>query len=363
MPRKISINNNVEAIDLFCGIGGLTYGLNKAGIKVIAGLDFDNSCEYAYEKNNNAPFISADISDYSSEKLINKYSDGAIKVLVGCAPCQTFSKHTQKNPNRISDKKWTLLNSFSEKVESISPDIISMENVPGLVKYEIFKNFLNILQCLGYHVNYEIVKCEEYGIPQFRRRLVLLASKFGEISLIRATHKASSEYRTVKDVIGAMPKIIAGATHPKDKLHKSSELTKINLERIKQSKPGGTWRDWDPSLLPECYKRSSGQSYSSVYGRLSWNKPSATITTQFNSFGTGRFGHPVQDRALSLREGAMLQTFPKNYKFVKAWEEVPIKHAGRHIGNAVPVRLGEVIGKSILLHIKGAFSEGRQVGY
>ncbi len=352
MPRKISIDNNVEAIDLFCGIGGLTYGLNKAGVKVIAGLDFDNSCEYAYEKNNNAPFISADISDYCSEELIQKYSVGAIKVLVGCAPCQTFSKHTQKNKERSSDSKWNLLYSFSNKIEEMMPDIISMENVPGLIKYEVFTDFTEKLSSLGYFVNYKIVKCEEYGIPQYRRRLVLLASRFGEISLIKETHKSHENHKTVKDAISALSRLSAGTSDVKDNIHRTSVLSELNLQRIRQSKPDGTWRDWDSTLLPECYKKASGQTYTSVYGRLSWGKPASTITTQFFSYGTGRFGHPVQDRALSLREGAILQTFPKNYKFTKPWAAVNLKAIGRQIGNAVPVRLGEVIGKSILLHVR-----------
>lgn len=136
-----------------------------------------------------------------------------------------------------------------------------------------------------------------------------------------------------------------------DSLHRCPKLSKINLERIRQSRPGGTWHDWDKKLLPNCYKKASGKTYSSVYGRMRWDMPSPTITTQFYAYGTGRYGHPEQNRAISLREGAILQTFPKNYKFVKHKETITYKILGRHIGNAVPPKLGEIIGKSIKKHL------------
>ena len=358
MARQIKISKKVEAIDLFCGVGGLTYGMRKAGIKVLAGLDFDKTCSYAYKFNNDSEFINADISTFPSENLSIKYSRKAIKVLVGCAPCQTFSKHTQKNKDRKSDVKWNLLYSFSEKIRSVNPDIISMENVPELTKYNVFKDFIQSLRDLNYHVIHQIVKCEEYGIPQRRRRLVLLASKFGEIQLLQPTHKSQEIQKTVEMAIKDLPPLSAGDTDPKDPLHRSSILSEINLKRIKNSKPNGTWRDWPKELLPACYRRETGKTYSSVYGRLSWKKPAPTITTQFFSYGTGRFGHPSQDRALSLREGAILQTFPRNYKFIEPGSNLTLKVIGRHIGNAVPVRLGEVIGKSILLHLKGVDNGG-----
>ena len=134
-------------------------------------------------------------------------------------------------------------------------------------------------------------------------------------------------------------------------MHQSSKLDISNLKRIQNSKPGGTWRDWPKDLLVECHKRNSGATYSSVYGRMEWKKPSPTITTQFNRYGTGRFGHPKQDRAISLREGAILQTFPKKYKFAKG-KDFSATIIARHIGNAVPPKLAEIIGNSIQQHIK-----------
>jgi len=347
----------IQSIDLFCGSGGLTYGLRKAGLDVIAGLDSDSTCQYAYEANNKSVFINADISTYSGSKLAALYEKDAVKVLAGCAPCQTFSKHTQKVKNRESDKKWNLLYQFSNKIQAIQPDIVSMENVPGLAKYQVFEDFLATLYAMGYNVSHKVVACEKYGIPQMRRRLVLLASKLGKIELIPYTHPNREDYVTVEDVLGVSSKyhlarISHGESDSGDRLHKSATLSEINLKRIRSSHPGGTWRDWDEKLLPECYKKDSGKTYSSVYGRMSWEKPSPTITTQFYVYGTGRFGHPEQDRAISLREGALLQTFPKTYKMVPPQKSVSVKILGRHIGNAVPVRLGEVIGKSIREHVK-----------
>ena len=350
----------IQSIDLFCGSGGLTYGLRKAGIDVIAGLDSDLTCQYAYEANNKSVFINADISTYPASKLSALYAKDAIKVLAGCAPCQTFSKHTQKIKNRENDQKWNLLYQFSNKIQDIKPDIISMENVPGLAKYQVFEDFLATLAVMKYKVSYKVVACEKYGIPQTRRRLVLLASKLGKIELIPYTHPNLEDYVTVGDILGVsskchLPKINHGESDLADKLHKSATLSEINLKRIQSSRPGGTWSDWNENLLPECYKKDSGKTYSSVYGRMSWGKPSPTITTQFYVYGTGRFGHPEQDRAISLREGALLQTFPKTYKMIPPHREVSVKILGRHIGNAVPVRLGEVIGKSIVQHLGGYY--------
>ena len=249
------------------------------------------------------------------------------------------------------------MRSFAQYIEDIKPDIVSMENVPELHKYDIFEDFLKNLDELGYHTSYKIVDCSKYGLPQKRRRLVLLASKHGEIQLIPET--SIEKKLTVRDVLSGLPVISQGQIDESDPLHRSAGLTEINLKRIKQSKPGGTWRDWDESLLPECYKKPSGKSFGSVYGRMEWDKPSPTVTTQFYSFGTGRYGHPEQDRAISLREGALLQTFPRDYKFFEDVNNVSIGTISRHIGNAVPVDLGKIIGMSINKHLEN-IKNGRQ---
>ncbi len=343
-------NKEVKVIDLFCGVGGLTCGLKKAGLNVVAGFDSDETCQYAYEYNNKAKFVCADISNLDSKEIKRFYKKNDIKILVGCAPCQTFSKQTNKYKNRVHDKKWTLLNYFTQHINNIEPDIISMENVPELTKFDIFDDFKSNLENKGYNVSYQIVNCSEYGLPQKRKRLVLLASKLGNIELIKPNpHKKK---RNVEDVLKGLPYLEAGQVDKKDPLHRCPKLSEINIKRIKQSKPGGTWRDWDKSLLLECYKKPSGETYSSVYGRMRWDTPSPTMTTQFYIYGTGRYGHPEQNRALSLREGAILQTFPRNYKFVKNGETITYKVLGRQIGNAVPVDLGKIIGESIQKHLK-----------
>lgn len=344
-------NRKIIAIDLFCGIGSLTYGLNKSGIKVVAGVDIDEKCKFAFEENNDALFIHKSIKEITSKEILKLYPAQSLKVLVGCAPCQPFSKHTQKEKDREAKEDWGLLYHFFELIKKVKPVVVSMENVPQIVKHKVFSDFIEGLESENYHVNWQNVYCPDYGIPQNRRRLVLLASKLGEIKLMAPTYKPEN-YKTVKMAIGNLEPIKAGTSSKKDRLHKSAGLSKVNLKRIKKSIPGGSWRDWDEKLRTACHRKESGDTYGSVYARMKWDKPSPTVTTQFFSFGTGRFGHPEQDRAISIREGAILQTFPKRYKFIPSSSPVEIKRLGRYIGNAVPVRLGEIIGKSIIKHFK-----------
>lgn len=353
LPRQKKTTIQHTIIDMFCGVGGLTHGLKREGLNVIAGYDLDKSCKFAYETNNTgAVFIDKDIEKVSGEEISNQYSQGDIKILVGCAPCQPFSTYSRK---RDEKDDWKLLYSFGRLVQEVKPDIISIENVPELAsekRFNVFSKFLKMLEENNYHISWEIVKCQDYGIPQVRSRLVLLASRLGEIKLIPKTH-TQKQYKTVRQAISKLSRIKAGESSQKDRLHTASHLSDKNLERIKASKPGGSWKDWDDKLVASCHKAISGKSYVSVYGRMEWDKPAPTITTQFYGFGNGRFGHPTQNRAISIREGAILQTFPKGYKFLAPKEKVNIKKLGRHIGNAVPVRLGQVVAKSIKKHLEG----------
>ena len=346
----MALRKSIEAIDLFCGIGGLSYGLKKAKIVVRAGLDVDASCKYAYEKNVQAKFIEADIANYDMTQLKGYYSKNSIKVLVGCAPCQPFSTHSRKIKNKKIDKRWNLINSFLDAAKELNPDIISMENVPGLIKTDVFDKFKNNLISLGYTIKYKTINCSKYGLPQHRRRLVFLASKFGTLELLDPSDITNKTHKTVRDAIGKLEPIEAGEQSSTDYLHKSSELSELNLKRIKASKLGGTWHDWPKELIANCHKKPSGKEFMSVYSRMEWDKPSPTITTQFLGFSKGRFGHPEQNRALSLREGAILQGFPPSYEFGKKGEKLKSTVIGRLIGNAVPVNLGTVIGKSIIKH-------------
>lgn len=338
----------IYAIDLFCGAGGLTHGLMRAGIDVRLGVDIDPVCQYPYVANNNARFLLKSVDELEASELDRHYRKNGIKLLAGCAPCQTFSTYNQKATE--SDKRWWLLRQFSRLVDELSPELVTMENVPRLIEQNVFDEFVSGLECKGYLVTYQIVNCAAYGVPQQRNRLVLLASKFGPISLL-APEQFGKRPRTVKEAIGKLPPLEAGTSHPKDPLHQSSALSEINMQRIKASRPGGTWRDWPSELVADCHKKSSGKTYPSVYGRMTWEEPSPTMTTQFFGFGNGRFGHPEQNRAISLREGAILQSFPPNYKFTRPGEQVCQKSIGRLIGNAVPVTLGEVIGTSLMSHV------------
>lgn len=343
---------NIVAVDLFCGIGGLTHGLTLAGIPVVAGFDIDESCRFSYEENNNAEFICKDIAQVNRFDLESYYHENAVRILVGCAPCQPFSRYSgryRKNGN--TDEKWALLYSFESLIKDCKPEIVSMENVPGLMQERVFNDFRNSLLSLGYSIDVNVIDCASYGVPQSRKRLVLLASRLGNISLIPPTYDKKS-YLTVRDSIGNLPPIQDGETYVTDPLHSASKLSTINKKRIKQSKQGGTWRDWDENLKLICHKKESGLSYASVYGRMEWDKPSPTITTQFFGYGNGRFGHPEQDRAISLREGAILQSFPPDYIFYDPCNTTSRREIAAHIGNAVPVMLGQAIGISIKKHLE-----------
>lgn len=351
-PRPV---NNPVAVDLFCGAGGLTRGLLDAGIAVVAGYDTAEICRFPFEKNN-APalFQNQDVAELEGADLEHHYSQGSVRILVGCAPCVTFSRYTQRL-NRTRDPKWALLRQFARLIRELEPDIVSMENVPELQYHSIFKEFLRTLRSGGYHFSSDaekrVVYCPDYGIPQHRSRLVVLASRFGPIEMIPPTHRPK-EHRTVRDVLSRLPSLDAGQRSARDRLHRASALSTLNLRRIRHSKPGGTWRDWPKDLVADCHKAETGETYPSVYGRMEWDRPSPTITTQFYGFGNGRFGHPEQNRGLSLREGAILQSFPRTYAFVKPRTTYSVKDVGRMIGNAVPVRLGKAIGRSIKAHLE-----------
>ena len=352
--------SDVACIDLFCGAGGLTHGLIQAGIPVVAGIDVDAACRYPYEANNGAKFLIKDVQNVKPSDLVKMYGDAKIRILAGCAPCQPFSTYSQRY-DTLTSPRWPLLYQFARLVKSVRPDIVTMENVPLVEKHAVFDDFVATLQKLGYKVWQQVVDCTQYGLPQTRRRMVILASLVGPIELVAPTYKKA---RTVRQAIGRLPAIEAGSTHDRDAFHVTSRLSDLNLERIRASVQGGTWRDWPDALVAECHRRETGRTYSGVYGRMTWDDPSPTITTQFYGFGNGRFGHPDQDRAISLREGAVLQGFPKKYAFVPKGSPIHFKALGRMIGNAVPVALGKAIGQSIVTHLgidgrgAGADSEG-----
>lgn len=339
----------IDAIDLFCGAGGLTAGLRRSGVHVHAGYDIDLNCRYAYERNNHATFVAKSVEDVSAEEVTAWYRPGRIKLLAGCAPCQPFSTYNQGRDTR-NDRKWPLLYAFKRLIEGVQPELVTMENVPDVTKHKVYHDFVAALESQGYFVWTDRVSCNEYGLPQRRRRHVLLASKLGPISLIPSTH--SNTPVTVEEAIGHLPRLAAGDCDPTDPLHRAASLTPVNLRRIIYSRPGGTWKDWPEDLRAKCHQKESGKTYPSVYGRMRWDEPGPTMTTLCYGFGNGRFGHPEQNRAISLREAATLQSFPLDYEFMPI-EKINFKSVGRMIGNAVPVRLGEVIGISLMRHLQG----------
>jgi DNA (cytosine-5)-methyltransferase 1 len=358
VPQKTKTKNadrrptaaRIKAIDLFCGAGGLTRGLEDAGIDVVKGVDIDPACEYPYTKNNKATFVKKSVEKITAAEFSKDLAGAAYTLLAGCAPCQPFSTYSRGQSDK-TDKRWNLLNQFGRIAKELKPDFVTMENVPRLAEQAVFEKFVTDLENEDFSVFHAVVNCADYGVPQQRQRLVLLASKHGPIEMIAPTVKPES-YKTVRDVIEDLPCIKAGSSCSDDPLHMCSKLSALNLKRIRASKAGGTWRDWDEDLVAACHKKKTGKTYPSVYGRMAWDEPSPTVTTQFYGFGNGRFGHPRQDRAISLREGAILQSFPRDYDFVAKGETIYIKTVGRLIGNAVPVKLGRAIGKSIKRHVE-----------
>lgn len=338
----------IEAIDLFCGAGGLTYGLERVGIDVKVGIDVDPACAYPYNRNNKARFLEKDVSEVSGSDLKKYFTSGSIKLLAGCAPCQPFSslRHGEDTSN---NKKWSLLVHFARLVRELKPELVTMENVPGVSKFLPYNQFVHSLHKLGYRFESAVVNCADYGLAQERKRFVLMASRLGEINIPKGSR---TNRKTVRQVIGKLPVIQAGQTSQMDHMHKARNLSPLNLERIMHSQPGGNWLDWPEHLRLDCHKKTTGQTFKSVYGRMRWDSSSPTVTTQASNIGTGRFVHPDQHRAITLREAAMLQSFPKTYRFAATEAECSFSTVGRLIGNAVPPALGKAIGRTFTKHVQ-----------
>jgi len=342
----------ISAVDLFCGAGGLTHGLVRAGVRVEAGIDIDPLAQYAYSANNSgARFLAWDVSKKSTRAVSTLFGAG-YRLLAGCAPCQPFSKLTN---GQAVHKSWDLLDNFARLAGAIRPELVTMENVPELAARgrPVFDNFLRGLDRAGYSTSWKIVNCSDYGTPQSRKRLVLLASRLGPISVPAGKYAEPSRCRTVRATISDLPPIKSGEVHPSDRLHVAARLSPLNMERVRATpRDGGTKDDWPRRLLLDCHQRESGARYHSVYGRLWWDKPAPTMTTLCNGIGNGRFGHPEQDRAISLREAAMLQSFPKGYEFWPKDKKLHAKAVARLIGNAVPPALGFALGTELMRHIR-----------
>lgn len=365
MSQKISDNifneSIIEGIDLFCGVGGLSCGLAAQGIRVVAGIDVDPACQYPYEANHEgAKFLLRDVSTVEGEELNAIWTPGVVRLLAGCAPCQPFSSYA--NTSTVDKAKWRLLLEFARLVDESQPDLVTMENVPRLQQAQPFKDFLRVLKRGKYQVAYAVVNAADYGTPQQRKRLVLVASRLGPVAVPEPTHKGAENWVTVRQAVGHLKKLKDGQSCKSDPLHIASALSQLNRSRIRASKPGGTWRDWPQQLVAACHQRESGKHSTGVYGRMEWDKPAPTMTTLCNGYGNGRFGHPEQHRGISLREAAIFQSFPETYRFAREGENVVIKTVGRLIGNAVPPKLGEAVARALYASVSAAMSPVERTG-
>lgn len=341
---------SASVIDVYCGAGCLSHGFLAEGFSVECGIDIDEHCRHAYESSNQAEFLCRDVLDMKTHEVGAMFNRSVPTVLAGCAPCQPFSQYNVHN----SDPKWVLVDRFAGLVEHVQPDVVSMENVPQLLTFKggrTFQSFLKTLSEAGYRTVWKILNAYDYGVPQTRRRLVLIGSKLGMPHLPDPTDDPESD-RSVASAIAHLPALQAGEVNEDDPLHRARNLSPLNLRRIRASKPGGSWHDWERGLLPACYQRSSGRLYTAVYGRMAWGGPAPTLTTQFVNYGSGRYGHPDQDRAISLREGALLQTIPETYDLASDATDINFNVMRRLIGNAVPVLLARALARAIREHIR-----------
>jgi DNA (cytosine-5)-methyltransferase 1 len=350
LNNKKGTKKELKAVDFFCGAGGMTNGFINAGIKVLAGIDLDITCKETYEENNKVKFIHSDVNELSVQELQEKTEiekDDDELVLIGCSPCQYWSKIKSDKTKSAESKNLLLV--FMKFIGKLNPGYIVVENVPGILSNKTespLQEFLGFLQKSGYHFDYSIINTALIGVPQKRKRFVLLASRLGPITI---SFNKNCKTTTVRETIGDLsefPHLEAG-----DKLHDSNldwtaKLSTKNIGRLKATPPDGGLRvnyAFDDALvIPSHFRNQS--SFRDSYGRMHWDRPSPTITTKFISLSNGRFGHPDQNRALSLKEGARLQTFPLEYRFYSSSLTV----IARHIGNAVPPKLSKFIADIIL---------------
>ncbi len=337
----------IKAIDFFCGAGGLSHGLKLAGIDVFAGVDIETSCKETYEFNNNSTFINKSIVETTAKEIKSLFKRNTTKndftMIAGCAPCQPYSMmNTRKKCN---DERKTLLDEFRRIIKGVNPHFVLMENVSRLNEENpYFAKFLSMLEVKGYKYEYKVLNAKDFSVAQSRKRLFLIATRLKKIT-ITFDKILSRKPVTLKDIIYDLEDIKHNKPSKKDNLHKSMFLNDLNLRRIKATpQDGGLRENWPDELKANSHRKK--QVFIDNYGRLTWNKLSSTITTKFNQYYSGRFGHPEQDRALSLREGALIQSFPKDYIFFGSDYQV-----ARQIGNAVPVNLSKAVAETFMKSI------------
>lgn len=342
---------NLKAVDFFCSGGGMSYGMLQAGIKIIAGIDVDPTCKETYETNvKGAEFINADVFKLKEEELEKrlklKKNDNDL-ILIGCSPCQFWSIiNTDKNKSRESKN---LLIEFRRFVEYFNPGYVVVENVPGVLRKKEesgLEDFIKWLENQNYKVHFDVHNVSDFGVPQNRKRFTLIANRITKNELQPVKNEGAKI--TVYDVIGehnGFKKVDAGHKDSSDFMHTVAGLQQINLQRLNVTeKDGGSRISYanNEELATKCHKNDT-VNFKDTYGRMWWHRQSPTITTKFFSISNGRFAHPEENRAISLREGAVLQSFPKDYIF----KTKSVEKTARMIGNAVPPKYATSIGKAI----------------
>ena len=344
----------IKCVDFFSGAGGTSAGLMRAGIQTVVGIDNDSDAATTFRSNfPHASFLESDIRNLTEADLESHIGGNKDDVWLfsACAPCQPFTRHRLRN--EFEDDRADLLLELLRFLESFVPDLLFIENVPGLAasseSFGPFRELLSTLDSLGYWNDYDEFNCRDFGVPQKRRRFALVGSRLGPISFPSKTHGPGApnpHYATVRQWISDMPGINAGQRHQYVPNHQAAALSALNLKRIRATPEGGSRRDWPDSLKLDCHN-GDFKGYSDVYGRMRWDAPASALTTRCISYSNGRFGHPSQDRAISAREAASLQTFPRSFKFSGSLNSV-----ARQVGNAVPVLVSQRFGQNFLTHVK-----------
>lgn len=335
-------------VDFFSGCGGTSAGLRAAGMRIAAAVDFDAAASETYRINfPSAQFLRADVRKLEPSVFDHFLAHDGPLVFSACAPCQPYSSMRPSGaPTRKQER--SLLLTLLPFMDRLRPDALVVENVPGLQKApggSTWNRFLRYLERSGYSVCWKVIDCRDYGVPQRRKRLVLLASRHGTIEFPEPTHgTADQPHSSVREWIGHLPPIQAGETHPGDPLHRSGALGELNLRRIQALSEGGSRSEWPPDLWLDCHRRSKG--HQDAYGRMKYDDAAPVLTTKCTDITNGRYGHPTQDRAISPREAALLQTFPPDFEFVGS-----LKSVTRQIGNAVPVLVSQVMGEHLVQHL------------
>lgn len=333
----------LTAIDLFSGCGGLTEGLKQAGFNVIAGVEVEKNAAKAFRMNHpGTTLFEEDIRKLKINKIIKLLNDLPLHLLAGCPPCQGFSilrKLNRKSP--VCDERNNLIDEYFRFVEELKPLTIMLENVPSIVDYTLFKTIVMKLKKLGYSLDYKVVNVSEYNVPQRRKRLVLVGSKLGEI-------KIAAGVKTIITVKDALSKINDNIKN--DGLHNMYPRHSEHIQKMISLVPknGGSRKDLPEQFKLECHKKKN-IGFTDIYGRLKWDSVSSTITGGCLNPSKGRFLHPEEDRCISAREAALLQTFPINYKFPTDLTKDKIALL---IGNALPPEFSRIQAKNIFQHIE-----------